>query len=301
MPVQRLLTIYLAAVGLHILAAVLVDRVSWPRRRAVAIEAAAIAALLIVYVGTTRLMPFWSRGLYPTERSAGPQMATFQQVLKLADEQAPPGTAILIVGTGMSGHQQLWAPARLERTFFYDEWMWYWQRKHRGPYDPSRTSKYDPARIAEIFRGAYLDRNGIGAVVAVPWAQTAADAAPALRRQFGGAFGLYRVVDPTPIVTLGGVRPATIAIGDERIEATGSSAGGEALVRRNWFPRWRATVNGRSAPIAETDDGYMRVAIPPGPVDLHLTYGFDRADVLARGAALVGVLLGFVALRPVRS
>ncbi|MBA3639218.1 MAG: hypothetical protein M3541_04960 [Acidobacteriota bacterium] len=24
-----------------------------------------------------------------------------------------------------------------ERLYFYDYWMWYWQQRHRGPYDPA--------------------------------------------------------------------------------------------------------------------------------------------------------------------
>jgi hypothetical protein len=217
-------------------------------------------------------------------------MATFQQVLTAADKEAPPGTAILVVGTAIAGHQQLWAPVRTDRLFFYDEWMWYWHRRHRGPYDPRITSSYDRERLGEVFARGYLDRNAIGAVVVIAADQSAADQAPALRRVFGGAFGLYAVKDPVRVVTLAGRAPDTLAIANESITSDGTSPGGEALIRRNWFPRWRATVNGQTVAIAQTDDGYMRVPLPAGRVHVALTYDLDTIDMLARAAAIAGVV-----------
>jgi hypothetical protein len=175
--------------------------------------------------------------------------------------------------------------------------MWYWQRRHRGPYDPERTSKYDPSRIREVFTRDYLARNAIGAVVAAQAAQPAADAAPALRRMFGGTFGVYGVADPVRIVTLAGSQPDSVTIDNERITSDGTSVGGEALIRRNWFPRWRAEVNGRPVPITETDDGYMRVPIPIGRVHLAMRYALDRIDAVARAAAVAGLAVTFVLLR----
>jgi hypothetical protein len=232
-------------------------------------------------------------------------MATFEQVLKVADDAAPAGTAILVVGSMLDGHQQLWAPARVDRVFFYDEWMWYWHTRHQGPYDPLHASKFDPDRLDEIFERAYLDRNAIGAVVVSEDLQWMADDAPTLRRVFGGTFGVYMVGNPVPIVTLAGGAPRTLRVANDRIDASGESpgdAGGEAIVRRNWFPRWRARVNGRPAPIVEDDNGYMRVAIPSGAVDLTLTYELERADLAARVAGIAGI--GIVAvwwIRPRRS
>jgi hypothetical protein len=291
MPVQRLLTTYLAAVGLHAVACIAVERLRAPRWTGAVAQVAVIAAVLFIYVGTTRLMPFWSRGLFEVQRSGVPAMATFQQVLRIAGGEAPPGTAILVVGSAVSSHQQLWAPVRLDRLFFYDDWMWYWQTKHRGPYDPTRTSRYDPDRIDEIFERNYLDENAIGAVVVEQSAQLAADAAPALRRMFGGDYGLYLVDRAVPIVTFDGTPPTRLTVDNETIAADGLSRTGQALVRRNWFPRWRANVNGRPAPVIETDDGYMRVPVPPGPVHVVLTYAFERVDLAGRAAAIGGAVL----------
>jgi hypothetical protein len=233
-------------------------------------------------------MPFWSRGLYPVDRSGVPEMAMFQQVLKVASEQAPPGTAILVIGSASGAHQQLWAPVRLDRLFFYDDWMWYWQLRHRGPYDPVRSSRYDPERLDDLFEPEYLERHGIGSVVVAQSEQPVADIAPTLRRIFGGTYGVYAVADPVRIVTLAGRTPDALDIANGSIVATGTSAGGDAVIRRNWFPRWRAEVNGHTTPIVESDDGYMRVPIPAGRVELNLRYELDRFDVAGRAAALAG-------------
>src|SRR5581483_3286937 len=61
-------------------------------------------------------------------------------------------------------------------------------------------------------------------------------------------------------------------------------------IRRNWFPRWRAAVNGRPASIIETDDGYMRVPVPHGRVHLELIYALEPLDSLARLLMAIGVV-----------
>jgi hypothetical protein len=291
MPVQRLLTIYAAAVGLAAASTVAAARWRMPSWAATTTQAVVVGAMLVIYLGPERLMPFWSRGLYPVQRSGVAEMATFQQVLTVAGDQAPPGTAIFVAGSAIAGHQQLWAPVRLDRLFFYDEWMWYWHTQHPGPYDPERASKFDPDRIGEAWDRAYLDRNAIGAVVVARAMQPRADQAPALRRVFGGTFGLYTVIDPVGLITLAGRAPARIEIANASLTAEGTSAGGDAVVRRNWFPRWRATVNGAAVPIVHTDDGYMRVRIPSGAARLDLVYVLDRVDVAARVLGLVGVAM----------
>ncbi len=289
MPVQRLLTIYLAAVGLHV-AATRVAGWRAPAWTVGRIQIAAVAVLLIVYLGPERLMPFWSRGVFPVDRSGTPAFGFLQQVLRLADRAAPPETAILVAGTPTRDRPQLWAPVVLDRLFFYDDWMWYWQTRHRGPYDATRAARYDPERIGEIFTRDYLERNAISAVVAAPSVQPMADTAPALRREFGGTYGLYLVRDPVTVVTFGGHPAASVVVENERIVARGPSPGGVALIRRNWFPRWRATVNGRTVPIEQTEDGYMTVDVPAGDVDLDLRYRLDAIDRIGRVLMALGVV-----------
>ncbi len=77
---------------------------------------------------------------------------------------------------------------------------------------------------------------------------------------------VYRVNDPTAIITFDGVAPESQKIGNQEFSATGTVTGGEIRVRRNWFPRWTASVNGTGVPITQTADGYMTIAAPCKPV-----------------------------------
>ncbi len=294
MPVQRLLTLYLAGVGLHAFARA-AGAASRRRWLPPLLEGAAIAALIFVFIGTERLLPFWSRGLYPVQRSSVREMALFQNVVNLADRTAPADTAILVVGSAVSTHQQLWAPVRVpERLYFYDYWMWYWQQRHRGPYDPRVATQYDSRRLAQLFERDYLDAHAIGAVIITPPGQPFAERSANLQRIFAGDYGLYIVKDPTRVVSFAGGASDFITVSNHTIMADGTSMGGDAIIRRNWFPRWEATVNGRSTTIRESDDGYMRVPVPAGRVHLTLRYGLDWLDVLARVAGILGALVFLV-------
>jgi len=91
-------------------------------------------------------------------------------------------------------------------------------------------------------------------------------------------------------VTLDGVNATAIDVREQSIRAQGNSQGGTVTVRRNWFPRWRATVNGEPAPITQTADGYMAVPVPPGVVTVELRYAVDGLDWAARGACVVGLV-----------
>jgi len=294
MPVQRILTVYLAAVGLHAVASAAAER--WPLwfSSPIAIGGATVAALVVTYLGPFGLMPVWERGLYATERSGTPEMSTFQQVIKVADQYAPPGTAILVIGDAVGeGHHQLWSPLRVERPFFYDDWMWYWHTRHRGPYNAQRVSKYEEWRLPEVLDRDYLDRNAIGAIVIDESFEWLAEDSPWLRRVFGGTTGLFTVVNPVNVVSFGGNAAESIVSDNDRVVAVGTSGGGDALVRRNWFPRWKASVNGRPAPVFETDDGYMRVPIPAGAVALTVIYTVDWVDTIARVAFVIGLAFTF--------
>jgi hypothetical protein len=295
MPFQRYLTFYLAAVAL-----VAGARALLPRLPALAdgLAAAAAVGLLIAYVAPVGPIHAERRGLEPVLSAATPQQADFLAAIDVADDAAPPGQALLVLGTTLGAeyqwHQQLWAPFETDRPLFYDNWLWYWHTRHFGPYDYRLGSAYPPARIAETLRRDYLDRHGIGAVVVTgDGLQAAAAAEPYLRRVREGVFEVYLVDDPAPIVRFPGGATASVAIGNERISASGESQGGEAKIARNWYPRWRAKVNGDDVPIARTDDGYMTVPVPAGSVAVELTYAVDGWDWLARLLSLAG-LVGLV-------
>jgi hypothetical protein len=206
----------------------------------------------------------------------------------------------------VSWHSNLWAPRWSERPFYYDDWLWYWQTRHVGPYDPLTEHAYRPSEMARVVSPAFLQEHGIGAVIATRTARTeaaarAATSAPNLELVRSGVYDVYLVRNPATIVTIEGANAETIAVSDQAVEASGTSAGGTAVIRRNWFPRWRAWVNGEQSPITEMDDGYMSVPVPSGPVTIELRYVVDRRDWLARAMCVLGLCVaGLMAMPRVR-
>ena len=298
MPVQRLLTIYLAAAALETLLIGAIGRSRWMARDL----GLALAALLILAWFLTPLggLDDDERTLFPVATTGVADTADFEAAIDAADAAAPPGTAILIIGSTLGWHQQLWAPTRTDRPLYYDDWLWYWHTRHPGPYDYQQGHFYPVPALA--LDRSYLERQAIGAVVVSGRTQAAATASPELGLIRTGTYDVYAVQAPTPIATLpDGAAPDTLTANPHGLRLSGQSAGGEVLIRRNWFPRWQATVNGDPTPVTRTADGYMTVVIPPGPITLELTYSVDNRDWLARIASLVGASLvgwwAFVAVR----
>ncbi|MCC6704116.1 MAG: hypothetical protein IT334_04510, partial [Thermomicrobiales bacterium] len=90
----------------------------------------AFALVFNVVLEPAGWVPEEQRGLRPMGSSAQPATVDLQRAVELADATAPEGTAILVLGTVLSWHQGLTAPMWSERRFFYDDWLWYWQRDH---------------------------------------------------------------------------------------------------------------------------------------------------------------------------
>lgn len=298
MPFQRLLMVFLAAVAVH-------DLARWffgllPKLRCLATDAALIvvsAVLPILYVlSPPAWIPVGDRGLVEVETAAKPGVADLREAVRAADAGAAPGTALLVLGSTVSWHANLWAPLWSERPLFYDDWLWYWQTRHVGPYNPLTEHAYRPGDMAKVLTSDYLGEHGIGAVVVTGTARTAeaaqaAASAPKLERVRTGVYDVYLVREPTSIVTLAGVPAESMTLADQSVGAVGMSSGGTAVVRRNWFPRWRATVNGEAVPITETADGYMAIPIPSGRAEIELRYIVDRWDWLGRAMCGSGLVL----------
>ncbi|MGI8403371.1 MAG: hypothetical protein ACR2OE_01130, partial [Thermomicrobiales bacterium] len=106
-----------------------------------------------------------------------------------------------------------------------------------------------------------------------------------------GNWDVYAVRHVVPIITNGINQPTSVSIDNEHISASFDDGSGEILMRRNWFPRWQATVNGKVVPIQRTVDGYMSIKVPSGNAVVQLTYAVNGADWIARICALVGVLI----------
>ncbi len=309
MPFQRLLSLYLAAVALRMVAA----RIGAAIPRAVGvsdgIQLVAIGLLLLLPMGTFAPesprgeVPPADRSLYAIETTGQAATADFTTAIQAADDLAPPGTAILVLGSAISWHQQLWAPviAREGRAFYYDDWLWDWQTRHVGPFDYRQGHAYVPSRVGEALSPSYLNRHGIGAVVVTESANKRfAETATNLKPVRNGLFDVYAVESATPMVTFAGGSTTAVTAEDQRVEAEGSSEGGAAKIRRTWHPRWQAMVNGRQAPVTQTDDGYMEVPIPSGTARLSLSYVVDGLDWLARILSLSGFVGAAVLLTPSR-
>jgi hypothetical protein len=306
MPLQRFLTIYLAAVAFWFILSWVVSRIAPLRRWLAPALATGIAAVILL----TKTWPLGglppdpavplvpSASLYPVAMSAGPEQADLEQAIRTADEAATPGTALLVLGSALSWHQQLWAPLWTRRLLFYDNWLWYWHPNHAGTpgYDYLAGHHYpDPERTLEH---DYLSRHGIGAVVATGRTREVAAGSPLLRPLHGGVYDAYSVVDPVTTVTFGDQNATVLAYGNGRIEAMSENSGTPMIARVNWYPRWEVTVDNMQIQADHLDDGYVGVA-PAAPVrEAELVYLVQPFDWAARAFSLLGVVgLGWLLMR----
>jgi hypothetical protein len=291
MPFQRLLTIYLAALAVADILAWLLAAGRSVGRLALDGGLVAIAGLvLLLYVlAPPSFIPVSDRGLYAIPTSAAPAIADLKTAVEIADQQAAPGTALLVLGSTVSWHDQLWAPFWSSRPFFYNDWLWYWQTRNYGPYNPTIEHAYPDAAAA--LTADYFEHHGIGAVIVTGEAAPAAATSPLLQPIRAGFYSVYLVRRPTTIVTANQQNAVSSDIGNQHLSAQVSSDGGTARIRRNWFPRWTATVNGHPTPITETEDGYMTVPIPAGDARISLTYAVDGWDWVGRVAAVLGLAI----------
>jgi hypothetical protein len=303
MPFQRLLWYFLAASAVEI-AVIWLGGSLRKRSRLVFVDATLIAiaaiVLLLYVVQPPSFIPVSDRGLVKMPTSAQPGIVDLDEAVHAADGAAAPGTALLVLGTlgvPLSWHDQLWAPLWSDRPVFYDDWLWYWQTKHYGAYNPQTEHAYTSDESA--LDGEYLQRHGIGAIVVTGDAKARAGRDSDLSLVRAGTWDVYRMNDPTSIVTFSGTSPEDVTVENQHVVASGNIAGGEIVVRRNWFPRWRATLNGRSVDIRQTEDGYMAIAAPDeGTARIELRYGLDWIDWASRIGAIAGAALFFWMILP---
>lgn len=290
MPFQRYLWLLMAGYG--VVACVRAVTHGARRSRMVVDLAAAAVGLAIVlaYVVTpVGAVPESDRGLVRPVSRAAPAIVDLERAVRATDAAAAPGTSLLVLGSTVSWHDQLWSPLWSDRHFYYDDWLWYWQTRQAGDYDPLREHAY--RRDASALEASYLKTHGIGGVIVTGEARQAASSSPLLERIVSGpVYDAYRVVAPTTMATIDGRNQTVDVMSDDAIDITTDALGGVLRVRANWFPRWTATVDGETAPIRQTPDGYMEVAVPPGASSVHLGYGVDWIDWFSRLVAVFGVL-----------
>ncbi|MGN6030950.1 MAG: hypothetical protein ACTHQE_04725, partial [Thermomicrobiales bacterium] len=328
MPFQRFLTLYLAAWAVWWLSARAWDLVATnghrdPRNlpRVWAVEGTrAIVGLLMLVACLLpwSAVPVMYRGLPPTPTTGTAAYADFEQAVKTANASTAAGQSMLVLGTVIGDpidlggtaitwdwHGNLLAPTETDAPLLYNDWLWDWHEGHAGTpgYNFDNGHFYpDPANALEA---SYLQAHGVGTVVVTdvatsqlvagvpnPNPREAARTNPNLTFQATfGAWDVYTVKNPTPLVTDGGAPPSQVVVANGRIEATFESGSGEIAIRQNWFPRWKATVNGASVPVERASDGTMVVRAPEGKVQVTLVYAVTAWDWVARIAAGIGVVV----------
>lgn len=306
MPLQRLMTIYLAAAVIWSLLDWLGARFA-PRLPWIPSAAAALAAVAILAVQTRPLAgpapdPASSEipavSLYPVAMSGQAVQVDLESAVREADRTAAPGTAILILGSELSWHQPLWAPLWTTRPLFYDNWLWYWHPYHAGTpgYQPVAGNHYpDPEQTLDQ---DYLRRHGIGAVVATGRVKTFAASSPLLQRVREGTYDAFIVREPVTTVTFGDENAAETSFRDGAINASAPAANAPVVVRENWFPRWSATTDGRALDLERRADGYLRAEDGSPLTTISLAYRVDALDWVGRALAAAGlVALGWLAIK----
>jgi hypothetical protein len=293
MPFQRLLVIYLAAYGAYALVHASTHALAHRRALDMARDGAMLAMVgivLVVYTGSAlNIVPESDRRPDPLPMSDHPAIASLERAVRLATAEAPEGTSVLVLGTVISWHDQLWAPQWTNRRLFYDDWLWYWQRDHVGAYDPETSHAY--VDDASTLTSEYLRHHGIGAIVVTGSAATAAARSPLLRSlEVTEWYSVYLVDDPAPVVRASGAEVEVLDFDDHSIAAAASQPVGAFEVRHNWFPRWRAWIDGVEATITRDDGGYMQITADEPGTALRLRYVVDTWDWLGRVLAGIGVL-----------
>lgn len=297
MPLQRALTIYLAALGVY---AILTTAARFADRYRVAIVhvgllATAVVSLLLYVVLDSTPIHASDRGMYPVLMTGERFFLDQQDAVELADERAEPGTAILVLGSMLSWHDQFWSFQWSDRPFFFNDWLWYWQKDHFGQYDPETEHAY-PDPISTL-NPEYLQTHGIGAVVVSQQLLQAALASPLLEPVSEGAdYSVLLVRNPTPIITAAGAQTTGIAIDDQHFSADVSAPSTTFEIRRNWFPRWTATVDGEPATISKDANGYMVVTSATPGTHVEVNYGVDGWDWLGRVLLVLGIAGAAIAI-----
>jgi hypothetical protein len=306
MPLQRLLTFYLAAAALWVTLTWVISRVA-PFRRWVAPVLMAVVATAILLVQTRSLggpapdpaspvVPAVS--LYPVATSARLEQLDLENAIRAADGAATPGTALLVLGSALSWHQQLWAPLWTKRPLFYDNWLWYWHPDHAGTQRYAYLTGHhypDPERTLER---NFLAHHGIGGVVVTGPASESAATSPLLRPLREGVYDAYTVIDPVTTVTFDARNAASLAFGNQRIEAVSESSGAPVVARVNWYPRWEATVDSGRMRATRLSDGYIGIAADQRVSRVDLVYSLQPLDWAARVFSLIGLAgLGWLLVR----
>jgi hypothetical protein len=101
-------------------------------------------------------------------------------------------------------------------------------------------------------------------------------------------------ISAMPPATGIGVHTASYAPGHIQLELAKPAPTGSALVvSENYYPGWKATADGKEAPVVRTDYSLMSVVLPAGATHVELTFtspAYERGKMLT----LLALALSFV-------
>jgi hypothetical protein len=298
MPLQRLMTIYLSAVAFWMILSWLAIRIVPSRRLAAPLTAVAVSVVILL----TQTRPLYGPppdpastavppvSLYSMAMSARPEQADLEAAVRAADEAAPPGTALLVLGSALSWHQQLWAPLWTRRPLFYDNWLWYWHPDHAGtPEYKFLTGHHYPDPERTLDR-AYLDRHGVGGVIVTGPVAMVAARSPLLRPLRDGVYDAYTVTDAVTTVTFGDHNAASTVRTERGLTASSTASGYPIRARVNWHPRWQARLAQFPVAVERLNDGYLGIPSRDPASRAELVYVVQPLDWVARVLAALGVM-----------
>jgi len=298
-PLLRLPTLFLAALGIH-------ELLRFVLRSARGGETIKLAN--VVAVGSVAMFVLTSvstfsadeRGLPALETTNQPAFTAIAHSAEIVERNGSVRDRPLIIGSPISEHASFWIPALTDGNAFHAAWVWYWRN----------TVYADRTRLADMIASlelSFLRRHGL-TIVLVSFNRVdvmdVASTKPYLELFDPGQEGGYAVfkVDDAGVSTRG-----VLSVAGGEVRALEQSREflradvfapepTEARIAIYDFPAWRATVNGHGTPIRRSDDGYMLIDVPAGEVQLELMYVVEPVVWVGRSLVGLGVLLLIAAI-----
>ncbi|MEZ4507481.1 MAG: hypothetical protein R2848_16925 [Thermomicrobiales bacterium] len=177
-----------------------------------------------------------------------------QHAVELADERAEPGTAILVLGSILSWHDQFWSIEWSERPFLFRRLALVLAEGPAGEYNPESEHVYpDPATTLDP---EFLSGQGIGAVVVFDERSMRRAARRRWSRFRPGTYSVFLVRDTDPDHYGRRRRDDRDRPGESALRRDGFATIDDVRGSTQLVPRWTATgrrPTGRGSRKTQTD------------------------------------------------